>query len=142
MTVSQSGRQMIEDFEGLRLAAYQDGGGIWTLGFGHTAGVQKGDTCTREQADNWLAYDLETRAEHPVSHLVKVPLTQNQFDALCSLCFNIGAGNFANSTVLRRLNQGDYVGAAEAIPMWNRVAGEISPGLYRRRLAEKALFEV
>lgn len=144
MTTSKNGRLLIESLEGLELVAYPDQRGIWTIGFGHVdpAVVKKGLTCTEAEADAWLALDLHT-AESAVNRLVKAPLTQNQFDALVSLTFNIGQGNFLESTVLKKLNltiPTDYAGAADAILMWNRTAGEVNPGLMRRREAEKALF--
>ncbi len=139
MTTSPNGRKLIESFEGLRLTAYLDQRGIATCGYGHTASVKMGDTCTPEQADEWLAGDLAT-AEGAVNRLVKVPLTQNQFDALVSLCFNIGQGNFAESTVLRDLNGGYIIPAACAILDWNKTNGQVNSGLVNRRNAEKALF--
>ena len=139
MTTDQAGRSLIEQFEGCSLHAYLDQRGIPTIGYGHTQGATMGQTCTQAEADAWLAEDLAT-AEQAVSRLVKVPLTQNQFDALVSLCYNIGQGNFAESTVLRLLNAGSIQGSAEAILMWNKTGGVINPGLMRRREAEKALF--
>ena len=113
---SANGRKLIEQFEGCSLHAYLDQRGIPTIGYGHTQGATMGQTCTQAEADAWLAEDLAT-AEQAVSRLVKVPLTQNQFDALVSLCYNIGQGNFAESTVLRLLNAGSIQGSAEAILM-------------------------
>ena len=121
------------------MKAYQDGGGIWTIGFGHTQGVKEGDTCTQSQAYNWLDTDLNT-AVAAINRLVTVPLTQNQVDALTSLVYNIGSGHFASSTVLRLLNGANYDGAADAILMWDKVAGVESAGLVRRRTAERDLF--
>ncbi len=139
MTISPEGRRMVEDFEGVRLTAYKDGRGIPTIGVGHTQGVQMGDIITFDQADKLLSGDLKT-AENAVNHLVKVPLTQNQFDALVSLTFNIGQGNFSMSTVLRKLNMGDNPAAADAFLMWKKIAGEDSPGLLNRRTAERTVF--
>lgn len=139
MTTSQEGRSFIESCEGVKLKAYQDGRGIWTCGVGHTLGVKEGDTCTPQEADAWLAEDLAA-AEGAVNRLVKVPLSQPQFDALVSLCFNIGQGNFAESTVLRKLNQSDYQSGAQAFLMWSKISGETSQGLLNRRTAERAMF--
>ena len=141
MTTSPAGRKLIETLEGLSLKAYADQRGIPTIGYGHTNGVKLGDTCTPEQADEWLAGDLLT-AEGAVNRLVKCALRQCQFDALVSLCFNIGQGNFAESTVLKRLNVGtpDYSGAATAFLMWVRTNGDVNPGLVKRREAEEQLF--
>lgn len=139
MTTSPAGRKLLEEFEGVRLSAYLDGNAIPTIGFGHTTGVKMGDICTRAQADAFLTDDLKT-AEGAVNRLVKVPLNQNQFDALVSITFNIGQGNLEHSTLLRILNLRQYEEAATAFLMWDKVAGAISPGLNRRRDAERVLF--
>jgi lysozyme len=121
------------------LEAYKDQRGIPTIGYGHTGGVLMGDRCTQERAEAWLAEDVGT-AERAISRLVTAGLLQNQFDALVSLVYNIGEGNFAESTVLRKLNILDYRAAAEAILMWNKTGGQVNAGLQRRREAERALF--
>jgi lysozyme len=139
MTTSPEGRKFIEQAEGQSLTAYQDGRGIWTICTGHTIGVRQGDTATPEQCDAFLADDL-AMTEGAVNRLVKVPLNQNQFDALVSLVFNIGQGNFATSTILRLVNGGSVAAAADAFLMWDKVGGEVSPGLVRRRTAERAMF--
>lgn len=142
MTTSDAGATFIKQFEGFNPSAYQDQRGIPTIGYGHTLGVKLGDTCTQAQADQWLVDDL-ANTEGAVNKYVRPVLSQNQFDALVSLTFNIGSGNFLQSTVLKRLNltqPADYAGAAEAILMWNRTNGEVNPGLQRRREAEKDLF--
>lgn len=134
----------LREFEGLRLVAYQDVAGVWTIGYGHTGpDVRKGLTITRDRAEDLLYRDLAwVRAE--IEESVKVPLKAHQEDALSSLIFNIGASAWRKSTVLRRLNAGDYAGAAEAIAMWNkaRVNGKLTvvPGLVRRREAERTMF--
>lgn len=139
MTHSQTCVDLVASFEGCSFVAYQDGNDIWTIGYGHTGGVMKGDTCTREQALAWLSQDLQT-ADHALSMLVKVPTNQNQWDALTSFVFNIGQGNFASSTCRRDINAENMAGAADAMLMWNRIAGHTSPGLVRRRIAERNLF--
>jgi lysozyme len=140
MTHSANATTLVETFEGCRLVAYQDGNGIWTIGYGHTGpGVVEGLACTLAEAQAWLDQDLAT-ADAAIARLVKMALTQNQWDALVSLVYNIGAGNFAKSTVLRELNQGNAVGASAAIAMWNKVAGQVSRGLATRRAAEQKLF--
>ncbi len=143
MQTNQAGLDLIKMFEGLRLEAYVDAVGIWTIGYGHTKGVRAGMVITEEKAEQFLREDLAD-AEGAVSRLVKVPVNGNEFSALASLVFNIGSGNFQRSTVLRRLNAEDRVGAADAIEWWNkgRVNGVLTvlPGLVRRRAAEKALF--
>jgi lysozyme len=140
MTTSPNGRKLVELFEGFAPGAYLDQRGIRTIGYGHTLGVQMGDTCTQAQADAWLEEDLAT-AEGAVNR-VPVPLNANQFDALVSLCYNIGAGAFHSSTVFKRLSLSppDYSGAASAILMWDKVHGETNPGLVRRRQTEQQLF--
>lgn len=147
MRTSASGRAAITRHEGLRLTAYPDpatGGEPWTIGVGHTsrAGppkVTKGMKITRAQADEILSRDLAT-FEAAVSKAVKVPLNQNEFDALVSLAFNIGAGAFAKSTLVKKLNAGDRAGAATAFLSWNKAAGKVMKGLTKRREDERRLF--
>lgn len=139
MKTSQAGRSFIESCEGLSLKAYVDQHGVPTLGYGHTNGVRIGETCTQPQADAWLAEDLAT-AEDAVNRLVKVPLNQEQFDALVSFTFNEGQGHLASSTLLSLLNQGSYLGAANQFLVWTRVGGAFNQGLLNRRTAERALF--
>ncbi|WP_151837834.1 MULTISPECIES: lysozyme [unclassified Acinetobacter] len=143
MKTSTNGIDLICSFEGLELKAYDDGVGVWTIGYGTTmingTKVKKGDTCTLEQAKSYFAHDLK-RFEASVNNQVKVPLSQNQFDALVSLVYNIGSGNFASSTLLKKLNAKDYAGAADQFPRWNKAGGKVLNGLIRRRDAERALF--
>jgi len=139
MTTSPQGRTMIEAFEGLRLEAYQDQRGIFTIGYGHTAGVKPGDVITQTQADAFLAQDLQ-HTEAFVSSHVTVPLTQNQFDALVSLTYNIGVGNFLDSTLRRLLNESDYEDAANQFLVWSDVNGVQNAGLLSRRTQERTLF--
>ena len=139
MKTSQQGIALIEQFEGLRLAAYQDGAGIWSIGVGHTDRVKEGDTCTSAQADEWLQQDIE-QAERAVNTLVKIPLNQNQFDALVSFTYNLGWASLEESTLLRLLNAGATQLAAAEFPKWDDVAGKVSEGLLKRRMAERALF--
>lgn len=139
MTVSSKGSALIEQFEGLRLAAYQDGGGIWTLGYGHTNQVKAGDTCTSAQADEWLDSDIAS-AERAVNAMAHVALTQGQFDALVSFAYNLGPNALQESTLLRLMNSGNPALAASEFPKWDHVAGQVSEGLSRRRMAEQALF--
>jgi lysozyme len=140
--ISERGLAIIREFEGLRLKAYPDpasGGDPWTIGYGHTLDVEPGDTCTLEEAEQWLLDDCAD-AEVAILRHVKVPLSQGQLDALISFVFNLGAGNFAKSTLLRKLNAGDYVGAWQEFGRWNNAAGKVMPGLTRRRAAEAKLF--
>lgn len=142
MQFSKSGLQITKQFEGCRLTSYQDPRGIWTIGYGHTAGIGPGMTITQNQADDFLMEDIQT-AVNAVNSLVDVdvPLNQNEFDALVDFCFNVGAGNFANSTLLKLLNQGDYAGAAAQFDNWDYAGGVQLAGLLRRRQAETDEFD-
>ena len=144
MTVSEELIKMVKHFEGCRLASYQDQGGVWTIGYGHTAGVKEGDTCTQEQAEKWLREDLDLAAKEMLM-FVKTDLSQGQFDALTDFAFNLGAASLQRSTLLFRVNAGNFGGAASEFPRWNkvRIDGVLteSPGLTRRRLAEMKMFK-
>lgn len=139
MHTSQKGIDLIKDFEGFVSDAYLCPAGVWTIGYGHTGDVEKGMSITQHQAEAVLTVDLE-RFERAVNRLVDVHLTQGQFDALVSFTFNLGEGNLAKSTLLRKLNEGDYAGAAEEFPKWKRAGGRVLPGLVKRRAAEQRLF--
>ena len=138
-TPSQAAIDLVKASEGLRLEAYQDAGGVWTIGYGHTRDVQPGDVITQQQADDFLQADLAEAAE-AVASLVKVPLNQGQFDALCDFVFNLGEGDLERSTLLRLLNAGNYQAAAQQFRVWVMAAGEVLPGLVKRRAAERDLF--
>lgn len=140
MTHSDVCTHMVAGFEGIKLNAYLDGNGIPTIGYGHTQGVQMGDTCTQQEALQWLSDDLGT-ADDAVNRLVTVPLNQNQYDALVSFTYNVGQGHLQHSTLLDLLNQGAYVGASAQFLAWNKIGGVESKGLTNRRLAERALFD-
>lgn len=139
MKTSEEGRRLITQFEGLRLHAYQDSVGIWTIGVGHIKGVHPGMVITSDKADEFLQEDLE-EAEDAVNSLVTVPLDQAQFDALVSLVFNVGRGNFSHSTLLKKLNARDYIGASSEFLKWNKAGGKPVLGLTRRRAAERDHF--
>ena len=140
MEMSRNGLAMLQTFEGCKLSAYRDVGGVWTIGYGHTRGVTDGLTCLQAQADAWLAEDIAP-AEQGVTRLVQVPLVQGQFDALVSFAFNCGVAALAASTLLRKLNAQDCCGAADEFPRWVRDAqGNVEPGLVSRRTKERALF--
>ncbi|MBM2884524.1 muraminidase [Chromobacterium amazonense] len=140
MQTSSNGIQLIQQFEGLRLTAYQDSVGVWTIGYGHTGpDVRAGLSISDSQATQLLSQDLR-RFEQGVSNLVKVAINQNQFDALISFSYNLGLGNLQSSTLLRLLNQGDYRGASGQFPLWDKAGGKVLPGLQKRRQAEQALF--
>lgn len=111
----------------------------WTIGYGHTLQVKEGDVCTKAQALAWLKEDLED-AEIMVARFVTVPLNQSQFDALVDLVYNIGIGNFLQSTLLKKLNKLDYDGASKQFNRWVYAHGKIYNGLVKRRLAETAWF--
>ncbi|HIE4459354.1 lysozyme [Acinetobacter nosocomialis] len=143
-TTSDVGVDLITGFEDTRTTSYDDGVGVWTIGTGTTVypngvKVKKGDICTLEQAKSYFKHDL-AKFEKTVNELVTVPLTQNQFDALVSLTYNIGSGAFKNSTLLKKLNVKDYSGAADQFLVWNKAGGKVMKGLVRRREAERALF--
>ncbi|HBO7470569.1 TPA: lysozyme [Pseudomonas aeruginosa] len=139
MRTSQRGIDLIKSFEGLRLSAYQDSVGVWTIGYGTTRGVTSYMTITVEQAERMLANDIQ-RFEPELDKLVKVPLNQNQWDALMSFVYNLGSANLASSTLLKLLNKGDYRGAADQFPRWVNAGGKRLEGLVKRRTAERALF--
>jgi len=130
----------IANFEGWGGSPYLCSGGIATIGFGHTSNVKMTDPpITREQGLALLKKDIE-RFERAVSRLVTVPINQSQFDALVSFAFNLGEGALGESTLLRKLNAGDYVGAADQFLRWNKAGGRVLAGLTRRRKAERDWF--
>lgn len=144
MQTSEKGIALIKQFEGCKLTAYQDSVGVWTIGYGWTQPVdgkpiRAGMTIKQETAERLLKTGLVSY-ESDVSRLVKVGLTQWQFDALVSFTYNLGARSLSTSTLLRRLNAGDYAGAADEFLRWNKAGGKVLNGLTRRREAERALF--
>lgn len=134
------GKSIVKKFEGCKLTAYLCPAGIPTIGYGHTHNVKLGDTCTQQQADEWLEDDF-FHATSDVKAVVKVPLTDNQLDALASFVFNLGVRKLIQSTLLKKLNAKDYTGAANEFDKWVFAAGKRLNGLIARRAAEKALFE-
>jgi len=149
-TVSEAGLNLVRKFEGLHkrtedgdIRAYRCPAGKWTIGYGHTRGVKSGMRATVGECERFLIEDLH-EAGNIVRRYVQVPLSQNQYDALVSFVFNLGAGNFRASTLLKRLNQGKYNDVPTQILRWNkaRVDGKLTElrGLTRRRTAEAALF--
>ena len=139
MTYSKAGLRLTERFEGCRLAAYPDTGGVWTIGYGHTHGVIEGMTCTLEQAQIWLEQDIQAAVD-AVNRLVKISLEQPEFDALVDFVFNLGTGAFARSTMLKDINAGNLAAAAMQFPLWDHDAGRVLAGLLHRRLAEELEF--
>jgi lysozyme len=140
MTHSPACTSLVAEFEGCKLTAYQDSNLIWTIGYGHTQGVKQGATCTEQQALDWLSADLDI-ADAAVNRLVKLPLTQGQFDALVSFTYNLGAARLAGSTLLMLLDRSDFIGAANQFLSWCMADGKTVPGLLRRRNAERTMFQ-
>ena len=141
MRTSEVGIKLIKGFESLRLKAYQDSVGVWTIGYGHTGeDVQAGMRISTDEAETLLKHDLR-RFEAGVSLFVRPELNQNEFDALVSFTFNVGLGAFGKSTMQRLINEGRWVEAAEEFPKWNKAGGKILSGLIKRRAAERELFE-
>ena len=139
MKLSNRGKSLIKKYEGLRLTAYKCPAGVWTIGYGHTAGVFAGQKISERQADEFFDNDIK-QFEDAVNSLVKVPLKQGQFDALVSFVYNVGKTAFANSTLLRMLNSGNYSVAGEQISRWVFAGGKKLQGLVKRREEEKELF--
>lgn len=119
MNISQEGIDLIKSFEGLKLEAYKCQAGIWTIGYGHTKNVKDKDIISNSQADCFLVQDLYF-IEQSINQLVKVELNQNQYDALCSFVFNVGVLAFNQSTLLAKLNMGNYIGASNEFERWNK----------------------
>lgn len=140
-----TGEELIKHFEGLKLKAYLCPAGIPTIGWGHTKGVKIGDICTPEQAQEYFKEDYNLARKIVFRH-VETKLTENQIQALTSWVFNLGEGNFTVSTLLKKLNANDIEGASKEILRWNkgRVNGQlvVLPGLDRRRILEKQLFDM
>ena len=137
---SAAGLAMTKSFEGLRLNAYQDVAGVWTIGYGSTIPiVHPGEVITEQEAEQRLIANMQT-AVVAVNTLVKVSITRGQFDGMVDFVFNVGQGNFRNSTLLRKVNAGDFAGSAAQFLVWDEAGGQIEPGLLRRRQAEMAMF--
>lgn len=138
-TYSKNGLALTELFEGDILTAYQDQKGVWTIGYGHTAGVRPGQTITQDQAAEFLMQDVAS-AVACVNRAVTVPLTQSQFDALVDFTFNLGCGSLLGSTLLRDINAGNFPAAVAQFDLWDHCGGVVNAGLLRRRQAEAAMF--
>jgi lysozyme len=137
---SNRGLALTKSFEGLHLGAYQDCAGNWTIGYGHTGpSVLPGQSISEPEAEKLLQADL-AEAVACVNHAVKAVISQSEFDAMVDFCFNAGRGNFVQSTLLRKVNSGDFKGAAAQFALWVHAGGEVVAGLLRRRNAEAALF--
>ena len=144
MKINAAGLALIKRWEGLRLTAYQDSVGVWTIGYGHTAEAdppapKAGMKITEKEANDILTRDLG-QYERAVTKAISVAPTSNQFAAMVSLCYNIGPTNFAKSSVVRRMNEGNSKAAADAFLLWNKAGGKVLKGLTARREDEKKLF--
>lgn len=146
MKISENGLKLIKKFEGLSLKPYLCRAGIPTIGFGNTfyENMKKvtlqDETITEERADSLFNFLVTTNFVNVVNRLVIVDINQNQFDALVSFVYNLGSGNFEKSTLLKKVNQEDFIGASLEFEKWNRASGKVLSGLTKRRLAEKELF--
>ena len=145
MHISDKGLELIKHFEGCELEAYKCAAGVWTIGYGHTKDIQEGDKWSQDKADFMLWRELEEEYEKYVHDYVHVPLNQSQFDALVSWTYNLGPANLKASTMLKKLNNGEYEEVPAQMARWNKatVNGKrtVLEGLTRRRKAEGQLFE-
>jgi lysozyme len=139
MTYGKDGMELTKQFEGVRLSSYRDGGGVLTIGYGHTKDVRPFQICTTEEANQWLMDDVR-EAVNGVNAALQVEVTQAQFDALVDWTFNCGVQGMTHSTLMRKLNAGDEEGAAAEFDRWCMDNGVKVAGLARRRDAEEALF--
>nr|DAZ46219.1 MAG TPA: Lysozyme [Caudoviricetes sp.] len=142
MKLSQRGIDLIKQFEGYSSKAYPDpatGGAPWTIGYGTTKGVKPGMVITAQQAEKMLRDDV-AKFESGVSSLITAPTTQGQFDAMVSLAYNIGLGNFGKSTLLKKHNARCYTCAADQFRVWNRANGKVMNGLTKRRADERQVY--
>lgn len=144
MDMSERGVRLLIDREGSKTKAYRDSVGIWTIGVGHTAAAgppkpREGMTLTELQVRDLLLHDL-VQYEDAVERAITRPMAQHEFDAMVSLCFNIGANAFKGSSVVRRFNEGDKRQAADAFRMWNKAGGKVVKGLVNRRESEREQF--
>jgi len=139
MKTSHKGIALIKEFEGLRLKAYKCPGGVWTIGYGHTAGVKPGMGISEAQAEEYLMADLI--ASEKYLNDLRLAINQNQFDALISFIYNVGTGNFSRSTLLRKVRANPQDNSImDEFLRWVYSKGRVLPGLQRRRLAEMKLY--
>ena len=142
MQISQNGIDLIKSFEGLELTAYPDpasGGEPWTIGYGSTANVAPGMTITLQEADTMLLAVLQSTVT-AVNDVIDTTVSQNQFDAMVSFTYNLGAGNLRQSSMLRLTNDGNFSAAADAFLLWDQASGSFNQGIYNRRQKERALY--
>lgn len=138
MKTSSKGVSLIKQFEGCRLKAYKCAAGVWTIGYGHTAGVKDGDTITQETAEAYLRNDLANYEKAVEKYNGIYHFNQNQFDALVSFTYNCGAGNLKNLT---QSGKRTITQISATLPLYNKAGGVVLLGLQRRRAAEKELFD-
>jgi len=147
MHISDEGLALIKHFEGCPVngagdpVAYLCPAGVWTIGYGHIKNVKEHDRWSMSHADYILREELEDEYEIYIKDLVKVPLEQNQFDALVAFVFNLGPTNLSSSTLLKFLNAGDYHAIPNQIKRWDKANGKVLSGLVKRRDAEALMFE-
>lgn len=139
LAYSKNGLALTELFEGDILTAYRDQAGVWTIGYGHTEGVKPGQTISKAEAEAFLVHDLRAAAAC-VNEAVRISLTQPEFDALVDFTFNMGAGAFRRSSLLKDINTGNIPAAIRQFSLWDHCGGVINEGLLRRRKAEAAEF--
>ena len=141
MKLSENGTKLIKKYEGCRLKAYKCPRGVWTIGYGHTNNVRPDDVITQDEAEELFKQDVKV-FENAINRLIKVKLNQNQFDALVSFTFNLGYGDrgLGGSTLLRLLNNSDYIGASKQFSRWVYSGDRVLEGLIKRRNEEKELF--
>jgi len=141
MEISGNGLKIIKEFEGLKFKSYLCPAGVLTIGYGHTGkDVKPNQEISIEEAESLLIQDA-VKFENAVNRLVKVEINQNQFDALVSFTYNLGEGNLGRSTLLKKINEKDFAGAAPEFMNWTKAGGKVLDGLKRRRKSEKELFE-
>jgi len=140
MNISEEGLSLIKKFEGCELKAYRCAANVLTIGYGTTKGVTEDMEITKEEAESILKEEMH-EYEGYVNDMVKVPLKQNQFDAMVSWVFNLGSTNLSSSTLLKKLNNSEYDEVPSQIKRWNKAGGKVLDGLIRRREAEALLFE-
>ena len=140
MNISREGIALIKKFEGCELQAYKCPAGVWTIGYGHTKDVKEGDRINKDEANHLLEEEM-IEYESYVNDMVDVELNQNQFDSLCTFCYNLGPHNLKSSTLLKVLNDKKYHEVPAQIKRWNKAGGKVLDGLVKRREAEALLFE-
>ncbi len=140
MNISEEGLSLIKKFEGCELKAYRCAANVLTIGYGTTKGVTEDMEITKEEAESILKEEMH-EYEGYINDMVKVPLKQNQFDAMVSWVFNLGSTNLSSSTLLKKLNNSEYDEVPSQIKRWNKAGGKVLDGLIRRREAEALLFE-